>query len=38
MIKTKSYVALTASSQLIPFENQRRDPGPEDICEIPLRY
>ena len=31
MTKTKSYAALDAASPLVPFEIQRRDPGPEDV-------
>ncbi len=37
MIKTKSYAALSASSPLVPFEIQRRDPGPEDV-QIQILY
>lgn len=37
MIKTKSYAALDAASPLVPFEIQRREPGPEDV-QIEILY
>lgn len=37
MTKTKSYAALDAASPLVPFEIQRRDPGPEDV-QIEILY
>lgn len=37
MLKTRSYAALTATSPLVPFEIQRRDPGPEDV-QIEILY
>jgi uncharacterized zinc-type alcohol dehydrogenase-like protein len=37
MTKTKSYAALDSASPLVPFEIQRRDPGPEDV-QIEILY
>jgi len=37
MIKTKSYVAHSATSPLVPFEIQRRDLNPEDV-QIDILY
>lgn len=37
MTKTISYAALNSSSQLAPFEIQRRAPGPEDV-QIEILY
>jgi uncharacterized zinc-type alcohol dehydrogenase-like protein len=37
MIKTQSYAAHSATSPLVPFEIERRDPGPEDV-QIEILY
>ncbi|HUV99157.1 MAG TPA: NAD(P)-dependent alcohol dehydrogenase [Gallionella sp.] len=37
MIKTKSYAALDAASPLVPYEIQRREPGPDDV-QIEILY
>lgn len=37
MIKTKAYAAQNATSPLVPFELQRRTPGPEDV-QIAILY
>src|SRR5450759_2752011 len=37
MVKSKAYAAHSASSLLVPFEIQRRDPGPEDV-QIEILY
>jgi alcohol dehydrogenase (NADP+) len=37
MIKTKGYVAKSATSPLVPFSFDRRDPGPHDV-QIDIQY
>ena len=37
MFKTRAYAALSATTPLVPFEINRRDPGPEDV-QIEILY
>ena len=37
MMKSKAYAALSATSQLVPYEIERREPGPDDV-QIEILY